>query len=324
MYKLDYFYFQEANQFAFFRIPKLLFTDIRFSSISTDAKLLYGLMLDRMSLSIMNKWLDDHGRVYIYFTLEDAQDMMQISTGKAVKLFAELDSGKGVGLIERKKQGQGRPTIIYLKNFASVENPGEPPAGKEKADLQNLQVKTSKKSKPRLPESESLDLQKLEGNKTEYNKTENNNQSIRAGEAEQASPALIVAPCSEGLMDGYRDKIKTNIEYDLLTQHKDVDSGMLDEIVELMVCTLIDGNVLIKIGSQEYPNSYVKKRLLSMDSGHIEYVLDSLVKNTTKIYNIKAYLLATLFNAPVTMENYYAAAVQHDLYGGGMTFQCVR
>lgn len=88
-----------------------------------------------------------------------------------------------------------------------------------------------------------------------------------------------------------------------------------------MVCTLISTTPLVRIGSQEYPNSYVKKRLLCMDSGHIEYVLDSLANNTSKVRNIRAYLLATLFNAPATMENYYAAAVQHDLYGCGRTFQ---
>ncbi len=116
-------------------------------------------------------------------------------------------------------------------------------------------------------------------------------------------------------MDGYREIIKSNIEFDLLRQRKGIDIGILNEIVELMVCTAACQNQFIKIGSQEYPNEYVRKRLLGLDSGHIEYVLDSLRKNTTKIYNIRSYLLATLFNAPGTIESYYAAEVQHDLYG---------
>ena len=95
----------DAEQYAFFRIPKLLITEPYFRRLSTDAKLLYGLMLDRMSLSMKNGWMDDDGYVYIYFTLE------------AVKLFAELDSAKGVGLIRRVKQGLGRPAKIYVLRF---------------------------------------------------------------------------------------------------------------------------------------------------------------------------------------------------------------
>ena len=89
----------DAEQYAFFRIPKLLITEPYFRRISTDAKLLYGLMLDRMSLSMRNGWMDDDGHVYIYFTLEEACEQLCCKTDKAVKLFAELDSAKGVGLI---------------------------------------------------------------------------------------------------------------------------------------------------------------------------------------------------------------------------------
>lgn len=119
--KLDYHYGTEAERYSFYRIPKLLFTDKRFSKISIDAKFLYGLMLERLSLSIKNSWLDKDNKVYIYFTLEEAVDKLNCSNTKAVKLFSELDTVKGIGLIERKKQGQGKPTIIYVKNFSSME-----------------------------------------------------------------------------------------------------------------------------------------------------------------------------------------------------------
>lgn len=111
---LDYFYGTEAEQYTFYRIPKVLFTDPGFRRITADAKILYGLMLDRMGLSIRNNWLDEQERVFIYFTLEEAMDAMCCGHNKAVSLFTELDK---VGLIERKKQGQGRPTKIYVKNF---------------------------------------------------------------------------------------------------------------------------------------------------------------------------------------------------------------
>ena len=119
--KLPYFYGHEAEQYAFYRIPKTLISDPRFRNISIDAKLLYGLMLDRMSLSMKNEWIDDLGRVYIYFVLDEIQDLLQCGHEKAVKLLAELDSEKGIGLIERVKQGQGKTTIIYVKQFCDKE-----------------------------------------------------------------------------------------------------------------------------------------------------------------------------------------------------------
>ena len=98
-------------------IPKLLFSDERFEALSTDAKLLYGMLIDRMELSMKNGWTDKDGRVFIYFTLEDARERLKCGTEKIVKLFAELDSEKGIGLIECVRQGLGKPNIIYVKNF---------------------------------------------------------------------------------------------------------------------------------------------------------------------------------------------------------------
>lgn len=113
-----YYYGCEAEQYAFYRIPKLLISDDRFRFVSTDAKLLYGLMLDRMSLSLKNGWLDGDNRVYIYFPVEEVMEVMNCKSEKATKLLAELDGKKGIGLIERVRQGQGKPSIVYVKNFA--------------------------------------------------------------------------------------------------------------------------------------------------------------------------------------------------------------
>ena len=88
---LDYFYGDEAEQYTFYRIPKVLFTDPAYRRISSDAKILYGLMLDRMGLSVRNGWLDDCQRVFIYFTLEDALEYLCCGHTKAVLLFGELD-----------------------------------------------------------------------------------------------------------------------------------------------------------------------------------------------------------------------------------------
>lgn len=115
---LPYYYGHSGEQYAFFRIPKLLITDSRFDGVSSDAKLLYGLLLDRMELSYRNGWVDDQNRVFIIFTVEEVMETLRCRSEKAVRLFAELDSKKGIGLIERKRQGLGKPAIIYVKNFA--------------------------------------------------------------------------------------------------------------------------------------------------------------------------------------------------------------
>ena len=118
--QFDYFYGSQAEQFSFYRIPKVLFTDPQFKPLSTDAKVLYGILLDRMSLSLKNQWLDAQNKVYIIFTVEEIMDALNCANQKAMRLMVELE--KQVGLIERKRQGLGRPNLIYVKNFAATIN----------------------------------------------------------------------------------------------------------------------------------------------------------------------------------------------------------
>jgi len=121
--ELDYYYGNEAEQFSFYRFPKVLFTDRRFKSITVEAKVLYGLLLDRMALSLKNNWMDSQGRVYIIFTVADVMETLGCAEQKANKLLNELDSTRGIGLIERVRRGLGRPNIIYVKNFITEYRP---------------------------------------------------------------------------------------------------------------------------------------------------------------------------------------------------------
>lgn len=116
---LSYYYGKEADQFSFYKIPVLLFKDDRFKVISSDAKLLYSLLLARMSLSVKNGWIDDENRVYIYFTAKEVMEELNVGSEKCTRIFAELDSEKGCGLIIRKRQGQGKPDMLYVMNFIS-------------------------------------------------------------------------------------------------------------------------------------------------------------------------------------------------------------
>lgn len=181
---LDYYYGNEAEQYSFYRIPKVLLTDPRYKSVSIEAKVLYGLLLDRMGLSMKNGWMDNERRVYIYFTQEDAMALMSCGKDKATKLFRELDQD-GIGLIERKKQGQGRPTRIYVKNFLLPPDPSQP-RQEQTPPPRDPQTAENQQSRPldstalltaEKPQSAPLEIRGQDSgfsapNKTEKKKTE--------------------------------------------------------------------------------------------------------------------------------------------------------
>ena len=216
----DYYYGDESSQFSFYRIPRQLVTGQQFKKISTDAKLLYGLLLDRMGLSARNGWYDTEGKVYIFYTLDEIEEDLGCGHEKAVKLLSELDTVKGCGLIERVKQGQGRPTKIYVKRFTTRRIPAETPAPQEIPRLPKIgsqevgksEVKSSDNPKSRLPFFRSADFGKTDGYYIESNQTDFSykNQSIHPSpSAEQP-----------GWMDRseYLREIKENIEYPFLCQ----------------------------------------------------------------------------------------------------------
>lgn len=337
--EFDYFHDYESEQFAFYRIPKVLFTDDCFKSLSSDAKVLYGLMLDRMALSIRNQWVDDEGKVYIIFTLEQVMQYMNCGKDKGVKIMAELDTEKGIGLIQRVKRGLGKPTIIYVKSFiirekteriesrssevgnAEVKTSEKPKSGvleNRSPEVGKTEVRTSEKSKSEVLENRSLEVGKTDSNYTYNNNTDFSN-------TESINLSVNCSQKAEDVMDRmdevqiYTNLVKANIEYDIKKQSmSSEDQKYVDEIVELMVETLCIKKDSILIAGAEYPCQLVKSKLLKIDSSHIEYILWSLKKNTTKIRNIKAYLLTCIFNAPSTMHNFYQAEVNHDLYGVGV------
>ena len=152
---LDYFYGQAGELFAFYRIPKALFQEPQFQTLSTDAKTLYGILLDRMSLSVKNGWLDEQGRVFIIFTIEDVKRALCCADNKATKLLRELEK---FGLIERKRRGLGKPSLVYVKNFSAESS---------KSIFQNRDFHDSGGFK-----SASQDPAKSRCNKTDENNTE--------------------------------------------------------------------------------------------------------------------------------------------------------
>lgn len=310
---LNYYYGDDAEQYSFYRVPKLLFTDLRYGSVSVEAKVLYGLLLDRMSLSLKNGWCDSDGKVFIYFTLEDALKLIGCGKDKVIKLFKELDIENGIGLIERRKQGQGRPTKIYVKNFTL------PPQSDQSPERPKAEVLTSGNPKSAPRKTRSLDCGKTDSNKTDKNNTDlsDTNLSINPVELDVEKSSYIEQPTDKiDVIDSYREIIKENISYDILLQDNPYSQERIDGFVELLTEIVCTCKQTIRINQEDMPAEIVKNRFLRLDSEHIRYVLDCLEKNTTQVKNIRAYTLSALFNAPVTISQYYTSLVSHDMAQG--------
>ena len=287
----DYFYGGQADLFSFYRLPKALFVDTRFRGVSAEAKILYGLLLDRMSLSVKNGWLDSTGRVYIIFTTEEIMTSLYCADNKATKLMKELE---GCGLIERKRRGLGKPNLIYVKNFAS--DPSEPRD-------QNRENNDSRAVKTATPEP-----LKSRGIKNNQNYTDlSDTDSFFSGETAGTE--------SEGKDDRalYQDYFSQELGLDALTEANPEDEDMLREMQELLVDTVCSHRKMIRIAGDDKPFEVVKGQLMKLNSDHIRFVLMCLKENTTQVRNMRQYLLASLYNAPMTMHSSYAARVQHDL-----------
>lgn len=407
--QLDYYYGKEAEQYSFYRIPKILFTDARFRKISVEAKVLYGLLLDRMALSVRNNWLDGDGRVYIIFTIADVMGTLGCAEQKANKLLNELDCTKGVGLVERVRRGLGKPNVIYVKNFTGrVQRmqEGEP------------QIRNCENHKSGNVITTNQELRLSQTNNTDFNNTDfsDTNQSIylpgngdvvtgsRTGGEEgtdgkgridgkgwadekdrRGGKDWMDGECRmdgtsqmdgkgwidgkdwmdgksrmdgedwmdrkdwmdgkdwidgkdwmdgkgwtggndrgygkkrmEGIgrMEACRERIKRNIDYDILVQDSPYDRERLDGFVELMAETCCSSSRSIRVNQGEISADVVKERFLELDSGHICYVMDCLDRNTARVGNIRAYLMSALFNAPVTISQYYSSLVRHDMAEG--------
>lgn len=384
--KFDYYYGVQSEQFSFYRIPRLLIKDQHFKGLSSDAKLLYGLMLDRMALSMKNHWLDNENRAYIIYSISNVMDDINCSKPTCVKIMKELDS---FGLIERKRKGLGKPDIIYVKNFAVLEDSQEQDEEsfdsadtfeenkpvmsnenitsegkqdelpevkdfnfnneayglemveteeifKEKEQISpNVGVNSGISKKSELPEvkdfnfwnektltsggKESLPLEVKNlapnYNNNNYNNQSYNyiNQSYQSNLSSQADQACKDEIDTIGNTDAYIQQIKKNLDYDFYMTN-DVaymDKDLLKELFVIICDVVCTKSETIKISGYVYSCDYVRSKFLRLTSNHVMYVMDCIKNTTTKIANIKAYLLVALFNAPSTIDHYYQQEVRH-------------
>ena len=283
---LDYFYGQAGELFSFYRIPKALFQEQRFQNLSTDAKTLYGILLDRMSLSVKNEWFDKQGRVFIIFTIEDVKRTLRCADNKATRLLRELEE---FGLIERKRRGQGKPCLVYVKNF-SAESSKESVKNRDNDDSCGSKIACQ-------------DPVKSRGIKKKENKTEMNNTNlILSDESEKMK--------NRELLEEY---FSHSLEIDLLLRLYPDDEDTLYQIVNLLVDTCATNRKLLHIAGDDKPAEVVRSRFMKLNADHIRFVLKCLAENSNPIRNMKQYLLASLYNAPTTMQLSYQNQTNHDL-----------
>ena len=230
----DYFYGQSGEMFSYFRVPKILFRDIKFKDLSTDAKTLYGILLDRMGLSVKNGWLDEQGRVYIIFPVQEVMDALGCADNKATKLFRELEK---FGLIERKRRGLGKPNLIYVKNFADPRFRNREKNGSGAAD------------------SAQQETAKSRGNKTEWNKTEGSEPDPFSSDAEDE-------PDERTRLEAY---FMQSLEVDLLLRVCPDDEDTIYQIVDLLVDTCSTKRKLLRVAGDDKPAEVMRSRFMKLN-----------------------------------------------------------
>mgnify|MGYP004534024785 CR=1 FL=1 len=272
----DYFQSLESAGFQFFRIPTALIKNKEYKGISTDAKLLYGLLLDRMSLSVRNNWRDEQGYIFIYYTIQATSQDLGCCPEKACKLMSELERA---GLIERRRLGQGKPSRIYVKQFVAEVG---------KAEFKNVENTNSALEENRILEVENSESNHTENKQTEYIQT-------------NLSSSWTV-----------EDEIKEQLDYSLILEHQPGKRTMLDTIINVIADAERKASETLRVGRIDMPKEQVISRLRQLDFTHIEYIFDCMAENSPAIRDIRAYLLTSLYNAPSTIDAYYDAKVAHD------------
>lgn len=378
---LAYYYGQEAEQFTFYRLPKALFTDERFRYISNGAKILYGLMLDRMGLSARSGWHDEENRVFIKYSVKSIMEDLNCSKGTAVSVLRELEY---IGLVDMV-QRSGQANIIYVKNFISsgveseqtdlskdmtsanivpvqldytgaeiepVENMyhGEqiPCTGADVRPVGNTDQSETEKNgeivrnnpinedkiqsigeysctSPNFEPVQKTDREKNDGGTSQKieqppvqildsNNNYFNNTKLKNNNQNHIYPGTGMNEIDEAT--AYMELIRENISYDvLMSDERWTNRKLFDELYQLICDIVCVPRKTVRIAGEDYPYALVKSKFLKLNSDHLEYVIRCVEKNTTKISNIKSYMLTALYNAPNTISLYYTAEVNHDMYG---------
>lgn len=318
--EFDYYYGIEAEQFTFVRVPKVFFTDKEhFGDLSN----VYGLLLERMSLSRKNNWIDKHNRVYIIFPVEEIEEILDVGHEKALNLLKELDDQSGIGLVKKKRRGLGLPSILYVKNFIvkGEQNTNRVPTSRStenefqevgKTDFKKSENQTSANPKNRLLEVRNSDSNNIDINNIDMSYTYD--QSIDPPRTDFQN----FSPEADGLIDGIdrntvEEEVKKQIDYDCLISYPDSSVvQMAEEIKDLMVDVLCGERSVVSEGKRVSEET-AKSAYGKITFEHVQYVLQSLVNYPEKISRIDRFLTTSLFNSVYTLTNATFAGFEYDM-----------
>ena len=349
-----YFHGNEIEQFIHIQVPIAFIKDKMFKGISADAKLLYGLLLNRTGLSIKNHWLDSENRTYITYTIENVMEDLGIGSTKAKKLFAELVdiNNTGIGLI-KKVRVLNKPSRIYVLNFTQVFEYLKRVCGKEQEITEEVCTENEiipesypqtdvdhffahseasvEETSPRPTDGHESDFLTDTPASANYNNIINNNKrnnnSINLSCGDRSIDRNKCADISSDDYLAYKQLIKDNIDYDELINNIEIgifsnDSlDHLNEIVELMTEIVSCAAQPIKINKNSYPAEIVKNRFIKLDYHDIYAVLEWFEKpnadgsNLVRVKNMRAYLISMLFNSKTTRNTDFKNYFNASYYG---------
>ncbi len=425
--EFDYYYGSQADQFSFIRIPRALLKDDAFAPLSIPAKLLYGLLLDRMGLSMKNGWFDGKNRVYIIYQIAEIQEDLGLSKKKAMDYLNELEK---FGLVEKKRRGLGLPSILYVKSFlidrdfsrpddeaedtmetsgsdhfrTSVSDAGTDGTSRsadsgtsaddsdvcgiagsaptDTSEMRNEEENDTNETVPTTETGETAGIPAVQqavfrpvretgrplsgGNHPEISRSVetgtsrsaemgtsrgaemgtsrgadmgtsrgaeiapqevpereplknyiniNYNNISKTDRSNRIQSANSTAEC-DSMADWIRARIQLiekNIGFQNLLNKYHHEQELVQGIRDLILEVVLTRSDTVLIASDQYPAELVRMKFLKLDYSHIEYVIDCFLSNTTRVKNIKKYLLAALFNAPSTISGYYTAEAHHDM-----------
>ncbi len=347
-YEFKNFNGKEADSLSFLMIPKLLIEDDYFKDLSRDAMFLYALLLDRMHLSIKNSWLDENGDVFIIYTIDEMMKKLRLGKTKTIEVLKELDSKNGIGLIEKKRQGLGKPNLIYVKNFVVKDNEEEyfdkmreefEEVGNNLVPRENgLEYATNADEQRELTKDHNMNFKKFTPpnfkkfakrnsrisdnelqedrssnlNNTNYNNTNINNNIYPIYQSSNIYNNSVMDDKSPKYAQ-YEKTLKANIRYDSFIG--DINENLVDDIFNTMLDVLTMSKGSIKINSDYKSVEIVKSIFLKIKSHHISYIVESIRNTVSSIRNIRSYLITTIYNSYFTYETNLVTMVNYDLYG---------
>ena len=282
----EYYYGHEAEQFTFYRIPKLLIKDKRFSGISSDAKMLYGLMLDRMQLSVKNGWIDEVNRVYIIYTVEQIMEDLCCCKEKAIKILSELNGQKGIGLIEKIRRGLGKPDIIYVKNFVIQD---------DEMDENDSDLHDSNSEDQKMPTLRSMESRLAEVSNSDFQKSEKptsrsmDNRPVEVGETDPINNYINKTDMNNNNQsETYPEIISTTTE-ELAEEDVDEDFVVVRNLLRPLGVDEKGVRAILRVADNDVRKCKAAVNLLKAQKSRISNVTGWIIKAIRDEYEMNSY-----------------------------------